>query len=406
MTLPSNRSLKAIDYVVIGVLTLLAAWVYAGFFFPDPYMLSYGPNPRKILWFIRIVFPLLYVGSVMLYLRARLHKIDRGSLAMMILSCSLFLYIGYTIGDLYYQSWFDRHRKEYHPYLQLMPSGLVPPAGIGADTISVFCFGGSTTEFSDSTGIDWPSRVQRILENSFGMRSVRVYNLGMEWYTSLHTLINYETNLRPRKPSVILYMGSVNDLLQNADFSYFSRGRFREDYGHFYGPVARIIDRRALWHYIRDVVGGLWYARSRRVITTGTFPGLPAYRRNISTLIEMARHDSTRVVLMTEPSLFKPVMSEEELAAVGMLRAEAINDSLVWSSETARNGMEQYNNSLKEIAGRNNMPVIDLEKEVPKSLLFFRDEVHYRDTAFPLIARVVAARLHEILSVNLPSRGQ
>jgi DNA-directed RNA polymerase len=142
------------------------------------------------------------------------------------------------------------------------------------------------------------------------------------------------------------------------------------------------------------------------VITTGTFPGLPAYRRNISTLIEMARHDSTRVVLMTEPSLFKPVMSEEELAAVGMLRAEAINDSLVWSSETARNGMEQYNNSLKEIAGRNNMPVIDLEKEVPKSLLFFRDEVHYRDTAFPLIARVVAARLHEILSVNLPSRGQ
>src|SRR5690242_14940334 len=128
MTLPSNRPIKAIDYIVIGVLTLLAAWVYAGFFFPDSYMLSYGPNPRRILWIIRIVFPLLYGGSVMLYLRVRFHTIDRGSLALMILSCSLFLYIGYTIGDLYYQSWFDRHRKEYHPYLQLMPSGVVPPA--------------------------------------------------------------------------------------------------------------------------------------------------------------------------------------------------------------------------------------------------------------------------------------
>jgi GDSL-like lipase/acylhydrolase family protein len=402
MTLPSGNSLRGIDYFVIGALTLGAIYLYAGFFFPDSYILSYGTHTRKILWFIRICVPLFYAGSVVLYVRARLRRFDRGALLLMIVSSLVCLAISYGIADSYYQNWFDRHRKAYHPYLQLMPPALNPTAGNAPVEVSVFCLGGSTTEFPDSSGVDWPSRVERILRTSYGMPSVRVYNLGMEWYTSLHTLINYETNLRPRGPSVILYMESVNDLLQNADFSYFSRGRFREDYGHFYGPVNRIIDRRSLWVYLRDVIGRLWYARPRRVITTGTFPGLTSYRRNIGTLVEMARHDSSRVVLMTEPSLFKPVMSDEELAAVGMLRAEAINDSLVWSSETARSGMEQYNNTLKEIAERNNLLLIDLEKEVPKSLLYFRDEVHYRDTTFPLIARFVAARLHEILG----SRGK
>ena len=397
MTLPSTNSLRGIDYLVIGALTVAAIYLYAGFFFPDPYVLSYGNYPRKILWFIRIGFPVIFGGSVALYLTARRQRIDRGALLLLAMSSLVCLYISSTIGDAYYQSWFDRHRKEYHPYLQLMPSAPGLSAGGGADAVSVFCLGGSTTEFSDSSGVDWPSRVERILEETYGMRSVRVHNLGVEWYTSLHTLINYETNLRPHKPSVILYMGSVNDLLQNADFSYFSRGKFREDYGHFYGPVSRIIDRRSLWHYLRDVIGGLWYARPRRVITTGTFPGIEAYKRNIGTLIEMARHDSTRVVLMTEPYLFKSVMPAEEFAAVGMLRAEAINDSLVWSSATATAGMEQYNNVLRGFADGNSVSVIDLEKAVPKSLTFFRDEVHYRDTAFPLIARFVAEKLHDIL---------
>src|SRR5260221_1059470 len=114
----------------------------------------------------------------------------------------------------------------------------------------------------------------------------------------------------------------------------------------------------------------------------------------------MARHDSTRVALMPEPYLFKPVMPAEEFAAVGILRAEAINDSLVWSSATATSGMEQYNNVLQGFADGNSVSVIDLEKVVPKSLTFFLDEVHYRDTAFPHIDMFVEANVHKDLSTS------
>ena len=273
-------------------------------------------------------------------------------------------------------------------------------------SVRIFCLGGSTTEFPDHDGRDWPSRVETMLRDRNGLEQVEVYDLGRAWYTSLHTLINYETNLRKYKPSVILIMQSINDLLQNADFSYMSHGAFREDYGHFYGPVNRVIDRRSLWHYLRDVVSGLWYAAPRKPLSTDRFPAVKAYERNIRTIVELAKHDSTRVILMTEPYLVKRNMSEAELSAIGMLRVEAINDTIVWSSETLINGLEQYNNALRTIANQESLLLIDLEKVVPKSLLYFRDEVHYRDTTFSLIAPFVAGKLFEYFSSKGVAQGQ
>jgi uncharacterized membrane protein YhaH (DUF805 family) len=398
MNISSMRSLKLADVIVLAIITAAAVYLYAGFFSPDPYILSYGPNPRKILWIIRIVLPILYIGLMISYIRVRSGRIQPGALLLMAVTTVVCLCLSYMAADFYYQRWFDRHRPSYHPYLQLVPPAPVTKTDSSAGDIRVYCLGGSTTELPDSSGIDWPSRVESIFHYAYGMRSVRVYNLGREWYTSLHTLINYETNLREKRPAVILYMEAVNDLLQNADFSYFSRGRFRDDYGHFYGPVNRIIDRRTLWRYLSEVVSRLWYSRPRRIIDTGTFPGLAPYRRNIQTLIDLARSSGSTVVLMTEPCLMKQNMSDEEMASVGMLRVEAINDSEVWSPATVLNGMEEYNGALRDLARDNHLCLIDLEKEVPKSLTFFRDEVHYRDTAFSVIAPFVAERLHECIS--------
>lgn len=398
MTFQSTKSLTKFDYVFIALVTALWVYVYVGFFFPGSYIMSYGSNPKKILWFLRVALPLLYLGAILLFINFRLKKIDIGAIVLLFITSSLSLYVCYGIADSLYQTWFDSHRPTYHPYLQLMPTDVALPDRPSSNTITVFCLGGSTTEFTDGNGKDWPSRVEAILQKKYGVQNIKIYNLGRRWYTSLHTLINFETNLRKHKPSVVLIMQSINDLLQNADFSYFSRGAFREDYGHFYGPVNRIIDRRSLWHYLCDVVSGSWYGTLRQAVTTNHFPGLHAYERNINTIIELAKHDSITVVLMTEPYLIKKTMSEEELSVVGMVKVEAINDTMVWSTETVRVGMEQYNDALNNIALQNNLLLIDLEKEVPKSLTYFRDDVHYRDTTFSIIVSFVAEKLYPLLS--------
>ncbi len=390
------KSLRTFDAIVLGVSFLLFGAVYAGFYFSGIYVMSYGVMARRLVWAIRILFPLFYAGLVVLYVNMRSRTVAVGSVVLMIVVTSIGLLIAYDVADAWYQHWFDRHEKLYHPYLQIMPATYVPRNDL-KHPITVFCLGGSTTEWPDQSGHDWPSRVEHILRDTYGRSDVEVFNLGMEWYTSLHTLINYETNLRQYKPSVILVMQSVNDLLQNADFSYFSHGPFREDYGHFYGPVNRIIDRRSLWRYIMDVLKDAWYAKPRRAVTTNTFPGLVAYARNIRTIIEMAKADSTTVVLMSEPSLVKPQMTPEEESVVAMLKVEAINDSLVWSNQTVVNGMRRYNDCLRTIASEEHVPFIDLDSIIPKTLTFFRDEVHYRDTTFSVIAPYVAERLNEVL---------
>ena len=48
---------------------------------------------------------------------------------------------------------------------------------------------------------------------------------------------------------------------------------------------------------------------------------------------------------------------------------------------------------LKRIAKEEGLQLIDLDAAVPKSLTYFRDEVHYQDTTYALVADVVADAL-------------
>lgn len=386
------------DRVFLAAILIVCAVVYAGFFFPDATLLSQGGAPRILLWVIRLGFPLLVLGAVFLFVRVRRGKTTSGSVGLLLVATTLSLFLCYFIGDIFYQSRFDSHRHDYHPYLQLMPLHDSRLEHSRHGSIKVFCLGGSTTEFTDHAGRDWPSRVEEILRVQYGTSPVEVYNCGRQWYTSLHSLINYETNLRKYRPNLIIVMQSINDLLHNAEFSYFSHGAFRDDYGHFYGPVNRIVDRRSLWYYLSHLLSQLWYASPRRVVTTDQFPGLDAFRRNIRTIVELARNDSAGVMLMSEPFLMKKEMTEEEHSAIRILKAEAINDSVVWSGETLVNGMEQYNHALESIAQQEGLQFLDVEKVVPKSLVYFTDEVHYQDTTFALIAPIIAAEVSRYLS--------
>ncbi|MGB2867799.1 MAG: SGNH/GDSL hydrolase family protein [Bacteroidota bacterium] len=393
----SGKALTWLDWSFLVALSVVWLFVYAGFFFPGRSTLAYGVNPTRILWAIQMTGPLVYAGLVILFLALRRGRVEPGAAALLLTVLCVGFYICYGVADVLYQRWFDRHKVEYHPYLQITPPDDRRVDSVSPGTIAIFCLGGSTTEFPDSSGRDWPSRVEEILQTTYNLPNVKVYNFGRQWYTSLHTLINFETNLRKHHPSIILIMQSVNDLLQNADFSYFSHGSFREDYGHFYGPVNRIVNRRSLWNYLQDVVRGLWYAPPRKDVTMDYFVGLKAYERNMNTLAELAGHDSTMVVFMTEPSLLKRDMSPEEQGVIGMTRVEAVNDTMGWTSQTVFNGMVQYNEALRRIAAQRKVPLIDLEKEIPKSLVYFRDEVHYRDTTFSVMVPFIAKNLASVV---------
>jgi len=386
-----RRRLAVFDRAVIVLLAAALAFVYIGFFFPDPRL---AKVVRSFLDAVRIAFPVIALVILLLYAGLRTRRVRFTSLVLIILGLVSALLVTYPVAaNIYYRS-FNKKLGDYHPYLQLAPPVFKPQtAPPGERPFRVFCVGGSTTEFRDSRGRGWPDRVQTLLQGAVPGRPMEVYNLGRQWYTSQHLLINYAANLRSLKPDVLVVMEAVNDLLHNADFCYYSFGPFREDYGHFQGPVYRLIRRPTLEDAVLRVLRSMWYYPSRAVVDASSFPGLVPFERNLRSLIDLARADGVRVVLMTQPSLFKETMSTEEDAALIMIHVEAVGPTKQWSAATGRRGMERYNDVIRRVAIEQGVTLIDLDTAIPKSLEYFQDDVHYKDPGFDFVASTVAMHL-------------
>jgi hypothetical protein len=381
-----------VDTLLCVIVLAVACWLYMGFFRPDPAVVHDGNLVQAV---VLVLFPAIMLGIFWFYWAVRTKRIPgtvAASLIGVLVVCLLFLFpVAVWMLD---KPEDPAKLAQYHPYLQLTPNKHTErEASADAPALKVFCLGGSTTEWENSQHTGWPEIAEEKLASSVPGRTVQVYNEGRQWYTSQHTLINYMLNLRQYKPDVIIVMHALNDMLINADFCRFSNAEFEPDYRHFYGPVTRLIKHETMFASIKNKIAPLWNFPGREKVTTTEFPGLEPFKRNLQTLIDIARLDGTKVVLMTEPYLFKTQMTPEELARLGMLNTEAIGPTKQWTLETVLSGMEQYDGAIRELANQPGVYLIDLETAVPKTTEYFADDVHYRDPAFPIVGSFVASEL-------------
>ena len=384
--------------ILVSVYGIVAVLFYAGFYFTAPSL------PRRAvlvaLWLARIVTPIVAVANCRVLIglldgRIRLQKIVLASVAVLFAGCLAIAVIAVTA------AWYGRgtgglDAALYHPYLQVRPTVYAPRAYDGdRPTLRIFCLGGSTTAFRDSSGIGWPERVELRLQAELPGLNVEVHNLGTPWYTSLHSLINYATNLAQHEPHVLVVMHGINDLLHNADFSNFSTGAFRRDYGHFVGPLRQRVRPKPLSRRLWTACRSIWYYSPprRRAITTDDFPGLPAFRQNLESLVTLARSRDCRTILVTQPFLNKSEMTEQELRSLYMLRNEAVSDGARWSPQTALAGHTAYAAAVRAVAHTTGCGLMDLEHAVPKTLEYLYDDVHYTDAGHTLVGETVAGEL-------------
>ena len=398
--------MKLFDYLIVLLFLAFFGWFYAGFYQVDPFYFTGGASSglQKALLAVRILLPPAAAAVLAIYILIRRSIIPGWALGLSligILIAGVALYL--PVSHFYYNSSSATRVAGYHPYLQYSPPDFVPRANLdGEKPLRIFFIGGSTTEWADSNGVTWQSLVEEDLRRSPELRKVECYNLGKEWYTSQHILINYELNLRPQRPDLIVVMVAINDLLVNADFGWISSGAFAPDYRHFYGPVTRMVKRVSFPGMLYEKFRAAWYHIPRTVVDQSEFPGLSSYLRNLRTIAELARLDGSQVVLMTEPFLYKESMTPAELSRLTMLNYSAIGPKKQWGLRTVLTGMQQYNGAMRSLAEETSAPLIDLELAVPKELKYIRDDVHYTDEAFPIVAGAVASELRKILSTASP----
>lgn len=383
-----------LNITLIALFLALSTYVYIGFFHPDKTFLVVSWMVTKLQMAIWIFFPIAVFVFIALYRAVYLKLLKPGSVVVLLLLITFLILAVYPLAEYKYSNEANQRLSDIHTYLQLKPQ---IPVIRNDSNFTVFCLGGSTTEFKDNLERDWPHMVEEKIHSDFS-KDVDVYNCGRQWYTTQHMLTNYVQNLKGMNPDVVIVMENINDLLQNADFSNLSNGEFRPDYGHFLGPFSNIVKYDGFTSLVFESLRKLWYQQEPQKIETDNFQGLQSYERNLKEIIQLAKADGTLVILMTQPNIYKDNMSDDELDALVMLHFEALGNGKQWSYETALRGLNKYNNKIRQIAKEENISLIDLEKAVPKSLDYFYDDVHYQSKAYDLISDHVSKQLSEILA--------
>lgn len=120
--------------------------------------------------------------------------------------------------------------------------------------------------------------------------------------------------------------------------------------------------------------------------------GLDEYERNITTIVQEARRRSIRVVLMTQPTIWKTTMPESERNLLWMGWQPG---GSFYTTEALSRAMESYNRRLKDICGRSGMECVDLAALLPRSLEVFYDDMHFNEGGAQRVAAELAAHLKQ-----------
>lgn len=393
------KKLTFFDYLICVIFLIGFILIYIGFWDPDP-RIFYGNRAGTatiVLWALRVGVPVLGIGALALYLGTRLGKVPKMGIAVIGICLLLAVLLFYPVAAyIYYGNVSDQKLAKFHPYLQVSPNPIqFQPIENEIQPFRIFCVGGSTTEYPDERGREWPRLVQENLGMYTATRPIEVYNCGREWYTSQHTLLQYFFQLRQLKPDLILVLHGINDVFINIDFNHFCRSSFQPDYRHYAGAVARLVEKKSMERSALDFLDGLWYFEPRSVVRTDSFPGLTSFEKNINTFIDICRLDSIPVILITQPFRYQIDMPLAERAQLAMFVEQYSGKTQEWAFENMVSACGQYNDCLKKIAQNRNVQLIDLEKRIPKTQEYFFDEVHFKAIAFDTISAVVSRHLHE-----------
>jgi hypothetical protein len=210
--------------------------------------------------------------------------------------------------------------------------------------------------------------------------------------------LRYVGRFSDLKPDVVIVMHAFNDVFQASE-GKLTNGEFKEDYGHFFGPLGlRVNPRDRFTENLRRGLANNWLLRTwysdlyHQSETTLKKPvdllrALPSFRRNLTQLVYRAKQDGVTVILATEPFLYHDKMSGDEIRSLfyDYYYRDYAKVPTIREQEQA---MRAFNAVIREIACQEQVILVDLEASLPKSPEFMYDDVHYTVEGARVVARI------------------
>lgn len=282
----------------------------------------------------------------------------------------------------------------------------------------ILVVGGSTTEclYLDDTEA-WPYLIMNNLSTTDDGREIIVMNIGKSGHNARDHIIALKYLIPQYEPDLIILLVGANDMLfklskrwiwkpfdaKNYDYNkvFYSNPRYS-----YKSSISYKIFRLSSGIFQRedkpqDKFGELLKEKREERRKSDSFiysvtdlePALQDYEKNINSLIEISSGNDVPIIFVTQPYLWKSNLAELEDSVLWM--TTDFNGNF-YPPQIMADSMDLFNKVLLDICKRNSdIKCIDLDKEVPKNLDYFYDDLHFNEKGSKFVAEHISSFIKE-----------
>lgn len=299
------------------------------------------------------------------------------------------------------------------------------PVSQDPQTYRIFALGGSTTYMTFLPyNKTYPARLEEKLKAQYPGKSIQVQNAACDWYSSEHLAIRYLFNVKYLKPNLIIIKIAINDLFRSFAPEWWCRPKdnYRRDYSHYLGPVVGLEQVRTkyfpftefllykkikgifsspfdAWLMDMDVLDADLDAKIKKFTKPAAvreFKSLEAFEENLRMLVKLLKNDFVKVILATEPSIYRQGLSLEEKKKLYFGLVHCSQRGFYADTESMEYGMHLYNEVILKVAKEMSVAVVDVDKAIPKSGEYFFDDVHLKDKATEIESQLIVEKIRDL----------
>lgn len=296
--------------------------------------------------------------------------------------------------------------------------GSEPPQNFD-EYLSIITIGGSTTECRLlSDGKDWANILKRELDNSF--KKVWLNNAGLDGHTTFgHTVLMEDYVTKKYKPKIVLFLIGLNDTgrkkLSTFDKYNVKREKDETIAEYFKSKVNLLAEYSEI---LNSIIGIYRYNQARRgelthrpinlleykqaeisedksqqLIKKHTEDYLPYYKKRLKYLVELSKNNGIEPILITQPVLFGDAIDDVTGVNLAKISTGKVSGEINWemdiNGEVSWKVLELYHSITREVGKEEDVLVIDLAKEMPKSSKYYYDFVHYTNEGAEVVGKIV-----------------
>jgi lysophospholipase L1-like esterase len=276
--------------------------------------------------------------------------------------------------------------------------------------LTIFTVGGSTTQcFFQSDDKTWTARLGDNLQRSF--RNVWINNAGLDGHSTYGHLVLLEDIIRPLHPKVVLFLVGANDVTRDPDADFDAENvkgsiSFRSPTAFVkslsaYSEVAALIANsyRSLNAYKQGLRHSYLELKKepyidvpvdeqKRYVERNGGRYLQLYQDRLHRIVEVSRASNIEPVLITQPLLAGDAI--DDVTHVDLARVTTSpghNGKMYWDV------LEVYNDVTRRVGREQNVQVVDLARQLPKSSRYFYDFIHYTNEGSQAVADILYRNL-------------